>query len=153
MIVFDIECESGHRFEGWFDDLRDLEAQIAAGLVCCPVCESTNVRQIPSTFGVNRASSGGSQEDISQALTQALKRYVKENFDDVGTHFASEALKIHYGASDARNIRGVSTAKEEEMLQQEGVSFFKFPDISAGDAEPPQLSDDDGGGGGDDSEN
>ena len=54
MIVFDIECEKGHRFEGWFDDLQDLESQIAGGRVCCPVCESTDVRQIPSTFGVNR---------------------------------------------------------------------------------------------------
>lgn len=151
MIVFDIECEKGHRFEGWFDDLDDLETQISAGLVCCPTCESIDVRQIPATFGVNRASSGGSQEDAVQALTQAFKRYVKDNFDDVGTHFASEALKIHYGASDARNIRGVSTAQEEEMLAKEGVDFFKFPDVSSDDIEPPMLGDDDSGG--DDSEN
>lgn len=151
MIVFDIECDMGHRFEGWFDDLQDLDAQISAGRVFCPVCDSTAVRQIPSTFGVNRASSSGSQEDIAQALNQAFKRYIKENFDDVGTHFASEALKIHYGASEARNIRGVSTSQEEEMLQKEGVDFFKFPDAGAEDIDPPLIADDDGGS--DDSEN
>jgi len=48
-----------------------------------------------------------------------------ENFEDVGPQFAKEALKIHYGASEARNIRGVSTAEEEKMLKEEGVDFFK----------------------------
>ena len=43
----------------------------------------------------------------------------------MGPQFAKEALKIHYGASEARNIRGVSTSEEEKMLQEEGVDFFK----------------------------
>jgi hypothetical protein len=58
-------------------------------------------------------------------LSQALKRHIKEDFEDVGPQFATEALKIHYGASEARNIRGVSTPDEEEMLRSEGVNFFK----------------------------
>ena len=40
---------------------------------------------------------------------------------------SKEALKIHYGASEARNIRGSSTAQEEEMLKKEGVPFAKIP--------------------------
>jgi hypothetical protein len=36
-------------------------------------------------------------------------------------------LKIHYGASAPRNIRGVSTPREEKTLKDEGIQFFKLP--------------------------
>ena len=52
---------------------------------------------------------------------------MKNNFDDVGCDFAKEALKIHYGAVEPRNIRGVSTSQEEKVLRDEGIQFFKIP--------------------------
>jgi Uncharacterized protein conserved in bacteria len=54
-----------------------------------------------------------------------LDEYLRDNFDDVGSGFATEAMKMHYGASEPRNIRGVSTEDEEKQLKKEGVSFFK----------------------------
>jgi len=45
----------------------------------------------------------------------------------VGTEFTKEALKMHYGVTDKRNIRGSATAGEEEVLKEEGIKFFKFP--------------------------
>jgi len=36
-------------------------------------------------------------------------------------------LKIHYGATEPRNIRGVSTKEEEKTLKEEGIQFFKIP--------------------------
>jgi hypothetical protein len=56
-----------------------------------------------------------------------LCRYVRENFEDVGHNFAREALKVHYGQAEERNIRGVSTEPEEDMLKKEGVPFVKIP--------------------------
>ena len=50
-----------------------------------------------------------------------------KNFDDVGCNFAGEALKIHYGVSEPRNIMGVSTEKEEKTLEKEGIKVFKIP--------------------------
>ena len=125
MIVFDLQCDQEHSFEGWFEDLKDLQLQIKKGLVSCPVCGSAQVRRVPSSFGIAKARSGGDQEKAAQLLGQSLKRYFVENFEDVGPQFAKEALKIHYGAEEARNIRGVSTAEEEKMLKEEGVEFFK----------------------------
>ena len=52
---------------------------------------------------------------------------MEKNFDNVGSDFAKEALKIHYGVGEPRNIRGYSTSQEEETLRQEGISFFKVP--------------------------
>ena len=53
--------------------------------------------------------------------------FVEKNFDDVGCDFAKEALKIHYGVEQPRNIRGISTKEEEKMLKEEGVQFLKIP--------------------------
>ena len=131
MIIFDLQCDQEHSFEGWFEDLKDLQRQIKKGLVSCPVCGSAQVRRVPSSFGIAKARSGADQEKAAQLLGQSLKRYFVENFEDVGPQFAKEALKIHYGAEEARNIRGVSTAEEEKMLKEEGVDFFKV-----GPAEP-----------------
>ena len=61
-----------------------------------------------------------------QAWREA-SRYVRENFEDVGHSFAKEALKVHYGQAEERNIRGVTTEQEEDMLEKEGVSFVKVP--------------------------
>jgi hypothetical protein len=90
---------------------------------------------VPSAFGIARRRSEPDHEMAAQMLGRALHRYLRENFDDVGCDFAKEALKIHYGVADTRNIRGVSTPQEEEVLKKEGVSFFKV-----GSPSPPDAS-------------
>jgi len=45
----------------------------------------------------------------------------------VGSDFTKEALKMHYGVIEPRNIRGVSTKEEEKTLKEEGVQFIKVP--------------------------
>ncbi|UCF00667.1 MAG: DUF1178 family protein, partial [Deltaproteobacteria bacterium] len=65
-----------------------------------------------------------------QSAYQAWRRvcrYVRANFEDVGHSFAKEALKVHYGQAEERNIRGVTIEREEDMLEKEGVSFLKIP--------------------------
>ena len=130
MIVYDLKCRNGHTFEGWFKDLKAFSKQQKAGLIACPVCDDTDVRRIPSTFAIKGApasQSGDGPRTDPQLLAQAVVKYVENNFDNVGSDFAKEALKIHYGVNQPRNIRGVSTAQEEKVLRQEGVQFFKFP--------------------------
>ena len=41
--------------------------------------------------------------------------------------FAKEALKIHYGETEKRNIKGTATSDEETLLKKEGVQFLKIP--------------------------
>jgi hypothetical protein len=52
---------------------------------------------------------------------------LEKNFEDVGANFSREALKMHYGVSEKRNIKGTSTKAEEEVLEKEGIKFFKVP--------------------------
>jgi len=130
MIAFDLQCTNGHSFEGWFEDGKSYESQKRKGLITCPVCNDKQVSKIPSTFSIKSSQpvTTMSKEDGDMlGLGQKIAGFVKNNFDDVGCDFAAEALKIHYGVSEPRNIRGVSTKDEEETLEREGVQFFKIP--------------------------
>jgi hypothetical protein len=133
MIAYDLTCGNGHTFEGWFEDSAAFAGQKKRGLVSCPVCNDTNVQRLPSRFAIKASPADRPREsDVPPAamlakLTRDVAEYVEKNFDNVGCNFAREALKIHYGASAPRNIRGVSTQAEEKMLKQEGVEFIKLP--------------------------
>jgi len=130
MIAFDLQCINDHVFEGWFEDNRAYEKQGKKGLIACPICNETTVTKIPSTFGIKStgALNHSSPEQLDMAhIGKKIVEYVEKNFDDVGCEFTKEALKIHYGASEPRNIRGVSTEEEEKTLKEEGIEFFKIP--------------------------
>lgn len=128
MITFDLECADGHVFEGWFDDAKSFEQQKRKGLLTCPVCGSAEVDRILSSFGIARHRHQDAPPPPAQVNPlELLARYVRDNFEDVGTNFAKEALKIHYGVGEQRNIRGVSSVQEEETLREEGVEFIKLP--------------------------
>lgn len=153
MIVFDLICHNGHIFEGWFSDSESFAAQSQEGLVECPVCGSHLVDKKPSTFAIHSSSPSrpssppvaktGENGETGQKpamdpeeVGRRVVEFVKENFDDVGADFTSEALKMHYGVSQPRNIRGSSTTEEEKLLEKEGIKYFKFPlpDTSESDA-------------------
>ena len=144
MVVYDLACSRGHSFEGWFKDLKDLSAQIARRLLTCPICGDEQIHRRPSTFGLVRTagrpeaspadkpaedaapSAAAATLEMFQRWAEFSQRLERE-FDDVGRHFADEALKMHYGVSKRRGIRGLSTAPQEEMLRKEGIEFFKVP--------------------------
>lgn len=130
MIVFDLECSQGHLFEGWFDGLEAFEDQKARGLVSCPYCEDTQVKKILSPVAVKKSSPA---EEVPQAridykrLAKEVIEYIQQNFEDVGSNFTSEALKIHYGVAERRNIKGAATKDEEKILKEEGIEYLKIP--------------------------
>ncbi len=130
MIVFDLECSQRHVFEGWFDSFEAFQEQNAKGLVTCPYCDDSNVRKVISPVAVKRSSPNSQPvpDHVDyQRLAKEVIDYIKKNSEDVGARFAAEALKIHYGVAEKRNIRGSATSEEEKTLKEEGVEFFKIP--------------------------
>jgi len=130
MIAYDLQCINGHSFEGWFEDATTYEEQKKNALIACPVCSSTSIARIPSTFSIKSSTSLKEFADFQADLmniNQKIVDFVEKNFDDVGSEFAKEALKMHYGVTESRSIRGVSTKEEEKTLKDEGVEFFKVP--------------------------
>jgi len=130
MIAYDLQCVNGHAFEGWFEDSDAYLAQKKRGLIACPICNDTAVSRIPSTFAIKSPAipvNKSLQEENLKKIGKEIVDFIEKNFDNVGCDFAKEALKIHYGVEQPRNIRGVSTKEEEKMLKEEGVEFLKIP--------------------------
>ena len=132
MIAYDLQCTKGHSFEGWFEDRKAYLDQKKKGLLSCPVCNVTSVDIVPSTFAIKSGAPSiskdfAAEKAILEKSEKEAVEFVEKNFDDVGCDFTKEALKIHYGATEPRNIRGVSTKDEEKTLKDEGIQFFKLP--------------------------
>ncbi len=159
MIIYDLTCSRGHSFEGWFDNLEDLSAQIEKKILLCPVCGDESVSRRPSTFGLMKTqnaeaspygSEGASGQGPLSPREQFLGRFMKrwedfsdrltKEFDDVGANFTDEALKMHYGVAPPRNIRGQSTEEQDLLLKKEGVTVYKMPLISRKNPSPTERN-------------
>ena len=144
MIVYDLACTCGSIFEGWFQDRDEFLNQREAGLISCPDCGGNEIRKILSPVSVRTShpspsAAVGKDEDSNVSAAEVvtalriIRRYVEKNFEDVGTKLAEKSLKIHYGIEEPRNIRGVVSAEEEKILEQEGIELLKVPIVSEDD--------------------
>ena len=131
MIAYDLKCVNGHSFEGWFENEKTFKDQEKKGLISCPVCDMTAVTRIPSTFAIKSSAksspSSGSTAAQMEELSLKITDFIENNFDNVGCDFTKEALKMHYGVTEQRNIRGTSSPEEEKTLKEEGIEFIKIP--------------------------
>jgi len=137
MIIFDLVCSQGHTFECWFQSNKAFEEQKAFGVIHCPVCNDQRIEKAISTFGIKKYNDPGPKTETPASLPeekidpyralQAITEYVNKNFEDVGLNFTKEALKIHWGESEKRNIKGMTLPGEEKVLQEEGVPFVRVP--------------------------
>ena len=53
MKVYNLQCQQGHGFEGWFSSEDDYDSQQARGLLTCPVCDNAQVRRMPTAPRLN----------------------------------------------------------------------------------------------------
>ena len=74
-----------------------------------------------------------SPEDVKRALDHMhetmskFRKQVEKSCEYVGSNFAEEARKIHYGDSDKRGIYGETTIRETEELIEEGIDILPVP--------------------------
>jgi hypothetical protein len=132
VIIYDLKCRDGHKFEGWFKDRKAFEEQKEQKLIVCPICGNNEASLIPSSVAImgrdNRSATVKTETGPSrQNVFRELHEYISKNFDNVGDKFAEVALRIHHGEEDRRNIRGTATGSEEETLREEGIPFIKIP--------------------------
>jgi hypothetical protein len=73
MLVVDLACPNGHRFEGWFASADDLNSQRERGLLSCPVCGDVQVQRVPSA---TRLNVGAHAEPQAASPSQARGREV-----------------------------------------------------------------------------
>ena len=145
MIVFDLHCPEGHRFEGWFGSSSDYAAQQQRGLVTCPECGSPEVAKAPMAPAVPAKSN---REDVApaktgttamtnreippevekamRALAKAQAKALRES-KWVGDGFAAESRAMHYGEKDIEAIHGKATVREAKELLEEGIEVAPLP--------------------------
>jgi hypothetical protein len=141
MIVYQLHCSNGHEFEAWFRDSGTYDVQAREGDVDCPHCGDTTVSKsimapnistsrskenAPVDHGEAELRAHAVAEQILEAVT-AIRNHVEENCDNVGSEFAEEARRIHYGEAEQRGIMGTATEQEASELDEEGVEFYRLP--------------------------
>lgn len=143
MIVYDLSCELGHRFEGWFGSSEDFVSQKEQGLVSCPQCGSDDVTKAPMAPAVgkkgNQLVQGKAQDkglsnapmipEVAVALDKLAKAQSKalENSTWVGKDFVEQSRAMHYGERDHAAIHGQATVQEAKELLDEGVPVAPLP--------------------------
>jgi len=154
MIVYDLCCEAGHRFEGWFGSSADFARQSDRDLVACPECGSVLVEKAPMAPAVPRkgnslpapapASAPAARSDgaagqpvargpvppqVAEALSQLARAQAKalEGSRWVGEAFADRSRAMHYGEQEAQPIHGRATAEEARGLLEEGIAVAPLP--------------------------
>jgi hypothetical protein len=144
MIVYDLACIEGHRFEGWFGSSGDYEDQRASGLLICPTCGAAEVAKAPMAPAV--PAKGNQRQEVLAPATrpmantplppevqQALAALAKVQAEAlkhstwVGDKFAEETRKMHYGERDEAPIHGQASLAEAKALIEEGVPVAPLP--------------------------
>ena len=144
MIVFDLCCDAGHRFEGWFGSSDDYAGQQARGLVACPACGSAAVDTAPMAPAVPRKGNrqpapaaparqpmarGPMPPEVVEALGKLAEAQARalEKSTWVGDAFAEQTRAMHYGERDAETIHGQASAEEAQALFDEGIPVSALP--------------------------
>jgi len=161
MIVFDLDCGQGHRFEGWFRSHEEFAKQRESGIIACPQCGSTEVDKAlsaPNVLSSKNEMGASMAMEAEEAVPQAMgapalpqhlrdelervygeiRKHVESNCDYVGENFAEEARRIYYGEVEERGIYGEATAEETADLVEEGIEPIPLPPKSGGG---PETSD------------
>ena len=156
MIKYQLVCDAGHEFEGWFGDSAAFESQSKSGLLSCPVCGSDHVRRALMAPNLASSKTSTSKSDAKaadakdetppaagpvaglppeaarnmQVLVNKMRKLqskIRSECRDVGDNFAEEARKIHYGETASEGIYGKATAEEREALDEEGITVVDMP--------------------------
>lgn len=145
MIVFDLACSQGHRFEGWFSSSADFADQCAEGMVVCPACGCAQIAKAPmapavpakgNTLAAKRPDTSAQPmantpmpPDLQKAMAALAKvqAEVLRNSTWVGDKFADETRRMHYGERDQAPIHGQASLTEARALIEEGVAVAPLP--------------------------
>jgi hypothetical protein len=137
MIRYDLTCDKGHEFDGWFRDSAAFDSQIKAKLVACSHCGSGSVQKQLMAPGIPAKSNTksttmvtGAVDPRSQMLLQMMRevrRNVEENSEYVGDKFADQARKMHYSEIKKHGIYGEARPEEAKALIEEGIEVHPLP--------------------------
>jgi hypothetical protein len=133
MKVLNLQCASGHGFEGWFASNEAFDSQRERGLVTCPICGDSSIAKLLTAPRLNLGAAAEQRSVPAEAEASPEARWLRAvrklmaSTEDVGARFADEARRIHYGQAAERGIRGQATREQTEALLDEGIPVMPLP--------------------------
>ncbi|MES2699991.1 MAG: DUF1178 family protein [Pseudomonadota bacterium] len=153
MIVFDLSCSHGHRFEGWFGSSDDFARQQDRGMLSCPQCGCDDVSKAPMAPAVPMKGNQWAEQpglpanglpsphaaqgvanmplppEVQHAMRQLAEAQARAlaNSTWVGKRFADDARAMHYGERAAAPIHGEASPAEARQLIEEGIEVAPLP--------------------------
>ncbi len=143
MIRYDLICDKGHEFDGWFSDSASYDVQRERGLVECTHCGSQKIdKQI---MAPRIAAKSNSRADVASGMMMTppadprmqammtmmreMRKHVEASAENVGDRFVEEARKQHYNESEKRGIYGNATPDDARSLVEEGIEVYPLPHL------------------------
>ncbi|MDJ0932547.1 DUF1178 family protein [Breoghania sp.] len=157
MIHYCLICSEGHEFEGWFRNAGDFDCQAAEGHLTCPICGDDRISKAlmaPAVSGTREAQTQETPPAVAKTdavaepahagavpvmampnphqaqivdMMRKLRNLITESADNVGSRFASEARRMHYGEVEQRGIYGEATPEDARDLIEEGIEILPLP--------------------------
>ena len=157
MIHYQLRCDDGHEFEGWFRNSASFESQAESGLLSCPRCGITGIGRglmapavrtrraaLPAAAAAPGPPSPPAVVDPSarqvqpipdemRAMLQKLRSEVERQCDNMGDRFADEAIRMSRGEVATRGIYGNATETDRDALADEGIEITQIPWLNPAD--------------------
>jgi len=123
MKVYNLACNLDHHFEGWFASEADALEQQNNGLLICPICESHEIRRLPSAPRI--AKHVGRELDVplaspasSQANLPAVSKPATRDANDSGNSMVLSGqeqakLQAHVQAAVMQAMRDIINKTED----------------------------------------
>ena len=133
MIKYNLKCHNNHEFESWFSDSKEFENLNKKKLLECIFCTSKKISKsimAPMVSGKNKdnflINGNGFLKSEKKKLIE-IRKYVENNFENVGDNFSKKVREIYYDKKSDKIIYGTTTAKEREELADEGIDLLSIP--------------------------
>ena len=134
MIKYNLKCDKNHEFESWFSDSSEFEKLSKKKLLECIYCSSRKIcKSIMAPMVSNTKLTQSELSNLYKDLKAEKKRlmnvrkYIEENFEDVGGNFSKKVREIYYDKKNNKTIYGTTTAEERDELADEGIDLISVP--------------------------
>ena len=139
MLVVDLLCARGHRFEGWFQSSDDLNSQKERGLLSCPICGGQDVHRLPSASRINLGAEPQASQDHRSAAegVGVPSRWSQPEEPSRHTALSESAHQV------VRDLQSAYLHAVRQVIQQTEDVGKRFPEearnIHQGDEHPRAI--------------
>ena len=133
MIKYKLFCKDcSVNFDSWFSSSTEFEKVKRLKLLNCIKCGSKSISKSLMAPNIMKTKNRSNLIDSSKKLKiknklREYQKFIKNNFQYVGDNFTYEAISIHYGKKEKKNIYGNASLKDIKELKEEGIDTDIVP--------------------------